>query len=87
VSRDLGALWHAIAGAAIGALGGGGAVLAGQLWIALLGPPVALGVGTLREWLQHRRKARIWNGHRVWEAFAWGLGAGIPLAIAARWIP
>jgi hypothetical protein len=85
--RDLGWLWHFLGGAAIALaplgimLGMGGDTR--WVWSAV---PVSLGLGTLREWLQHRDDVPVWTGHRWSEALAWGIGSLSVACAATYWL-
>ena len=72
--RDLGALWHALGGLAIGALAG----LFG--WIAAAGVLVALAAGGwLREAIQHDPAL---TGHQWLEAMSWPIGGALGAALS-----
>ena len=72
--RDLGTLWHALAGLAIGALG----ALFG--WITAACVMVALAAGGWgREVVQHDLKL---TGHQWFEAMAWPIGGAVGAALS-----
>ena len=72
--RDLGALWHALASLAIGALA------AGFGWIAAAGVMVALAAGGYaREVIQHDHTL---TGHQWLEAMAWPIGGAVGAALS-----
>jgi hypothetical protein len=53
------------------------------VWSAV---PVSLGLGTLREWFQHRDDVPVWTGHRWSEALAWSIGALSVACAATYWL-
>ena len=42
-------------------------------WLNWAAVPLALGIGVVREWGQHRYDRPVWTGHRISEAAAWPL--------------